>query len=194
MGFGKSETPRIVNTASASKSNLERFVLSLDLRNLTFIMHDFGGPVGIGFALQHPDRISRLIATDAPLPLGLPQGELIRTISRSPWFQWINRAYQHGSLEPTLRQLSYNLLSTLWLNGLSAHTTSTLRGCARTALHFPPQRSARARSARHGESDRGRFVLKKARPRLLHNYARTSYSHLGHSQSNPVGKAHTPPL
>jgi haloalkane dehalogenase len=28
--------------------NLERFVLALDLRNLTLVMHDFGGPVGRG--------------------------------------------------------------------------------------------------------------------------------------------------
>lgn len=122
MGFGKSETPSDRKySLDEHISNLERFVLSLDLRNLTLIMHDFGGPVGIGFALRHPDRISRLIATNAPLPLGLPaQNELItKNLAEAPWFQWIAQAYQNGSLEPTLQQLSYNLLSTLWLNGLS---------------------------------------------------------------------------
>jgi len=122
MGFGKSETPSDREYSLGEHiSNLERFVLSLDLRNITLIMHDFGGPIGTGFALRHPDRISRLIATNAPIPLGLPsQGELIaKTLTEAPWFQWISEAYQDGSLASTLEQLSYNLLSTLWLNGLS---------------------------------------------------------------------------
>ncbi|HEY1743485.1 MAG TPA: alpha/beta fold hydrolase [Granulicella sp.] len=122
MGFGKSETPSDREYSLGEHiSNLERFVLSLDLRNLTLVMHDFGGPMGIGFALRHPDRIRRLIATNAPLPLGLPsQGELVtKNLEEAPWFQWINRTYKEGSLKQTLGDLSYNLLSTLWLNGLS---------------------------------------------------------------------------
>jgi pimeloyl-ACP methyl ester carboxylesterase len=134
-------------------------------------MHDFGGPMGIGFALRHPDRISRLIATNTPLPLGLPSQDALITNNpaEAPWFRWIAETYRNGSLEPTLQQLSYNVLSTMWLNGFLGQRASTLHGCAPVALPFPLQRNAQEHLAGHGEWDQGRFVLKKETPLLLRN-------------------------
>ena len=40
--------------------NLERLVLDLDLRDLTLVVHDWGGPIGLGLARRHPERIARL--------------------------------------------------------------------------------------------------------------------------------------
>lgn len=124
MGFGKSETP-------ASRTywlqdhidNIERFVLSLDLRDITLVMHDFGGPVGMGLAARHPDRIRRVISTNGPTPFGQP-GELERLLAsaeQAPWFQWIVRAQAEGRLETVLGELGYNILSTLKLNGFENH-------------------------------------------------------------------------
>lgn len=39
----------------------------------------------------------------------------------SPWFQWIVRAEYRGRLEPVLGELSFNILSTLKLNGFENH-------------------------------------------------------------------------
>lgn len=44
--------------------NLERLVLSLDLRGITLVLHDWGGPIGLGLARRHPERIARLVVTN----------------------------------------------------------------------------------------------------------------------------------
>lgn len=143
MGFGKSETP-------ADRSywlqdhidNLERFVLALDLRRITLLMHDFGGPVGMGLAARHPDRIQRIISLNAPTPFG--QADLAARVTANaadaPWFRWIARAEADGSLEPVLAQLGFNMLSTLKLNGFENHAIIDDNWLAAYASAFPAPR------------------------------------------------------
>lgn len=63
MGMGKSgvpETPypyRLKNHIH----NLELLLLSLDLKDLTLVLHDWGGPVGMGFAVRHPEHIKSIV-------------------------------------------------------------------------------------------------------------------------------------
>jgi haloalkane dehalogenase len=33
----------------------------LDVRGATFVMHDWGGPIGLRLAVEHPDRFSRIV-------------------------------------------------------------------------------------------------------------------------------------
>jgi haloalkane dehalogenase len=40
---------------------LERFVLALDLGKIGLMVQDWGGPIGLGFAGRHPDRIRALL-------------------------------------------------------------------------------------------------------------------------------------
>lgn len=120
MGFGKSATPHgRTYWLQDHVDNLERFVLALDLRNITLVMHDFGGPVGIGVAIRHPDRVKRVVSINAPIPAGQP--DLLERVSAnaavSPWFRWIAKAEKEGVLEQVLGRLDYNILSTLKLNG-----------------------------------------------------------------------------
>jgi haloalkane dehalogenase len=42
-------------------ANLERLMLALDLRRITLVLHDWGGPIGFGFARRHPELIARLV-------------------------------------------------------------------------------------------------------------------------------------
>lgn len=125
MGFGKSATPQSrTYWLQDHIANLERFVLALDLRAITLVMHDFGGPVGMGLAARHPDRIRRIISTNGPTPLG--QSSLAErwaaNVQVSPWFQWILGAESEGRLETVLGELGFNILSTLKLNGFENHT------------------------------------------------------------------------
>ncbi|CAN7390313.1 alpha/beta fold hydrolase [Trinickia sp. LjRoot230] len=125
MGFGKSETPgHRTYWLQDHIDNIEQFVLALDLSDITLVMHDFGGPVGMGLAARHPGRIRRIIATNGPTPFG--QRTLFDRINAnaaiSPWFQWIIHAESHGRLEPVLSELGFNILSTLKLNGFENHT------------------------------------------------------------------------
>ncbi len=120
MGFGKSAAPPDRSYWLQDHiDNLEAFVLDLDLRDITLVMHDFGGPVGMGLAARHPERIRRIVSVNGPTPFG--QSDLVERVTAnagvSPWFQWIMQAEENGVLEEVLRHLDYNILSTLKLNG-----------------------------------------------------------------------------
>ena len=120
MGFGKSETPSDrTYWLQDHIDNLEKFILALDLREVTLVVNDFGGPVGMGFLARHPDRVVRVVSVSGPTPFGQAElGSLFEAnIKASPWFQWILQAEASGELEPVLNALHYNILSTLKLNG-----------------------------------------------------------------------------
>jgi cis-3-alkyl-4-acyloxetan-2-one decarboxylase len=120
MGFGKSETPHNRSYWLQDHiDNLERLVLSLDLRGITLVMHDFGGPVGMGIAARHPNRIDRIISVNGPTPFGQTglMERLMANAAKAPWFQWLLNAESEGRLEKVLGELGFNILSTLKLNG-----------------------------------------------------------------------------
>ena len=120
MGFGKSETPNHRSYFLQDHiDNLEAFVLDLDLMDITLVMHDFGGPTGMGLAIRHPNRIKRIISVNGATPLGQPDlvERLTANVAVSPWFQWILKAEQEGTLEKVLGESYYNILHTLKLNG-----------------------------------------------------------------------------
>ena len=120
MGFGKGAAPQDrTYWLQDHIDNIERFVFALDLRDLTLVMHDFGGPTGLGLASRHPDRIKRIISVNGPTPAGQPDliDRVTANVAVSPWFQWILKAEKEGVLEQVLGQLDYNILSTLKLNG-----------------------------------------------------------------------------
>jgi haloalkane dehalogenase len=87
MGMGKSGVPSLPYPYRLQHhvANLETLLLSLDLREVTLALHDWGGPVGLGFAIRQAARIKRLILMNtwafaewpgAPLPRLL---EIIRS-------------------------------------------------------------------------------------------------------------------
>lgn len=124
MGFGKSATPQDRSYwLQDHVDNLERFVLALDLHDITLVMHDFGGPVGMGLAARHPDRIRRIISTNGPTSFGQASAieRMMANAQVSPWFQWIVKAQSQGRLETVLGELGFNILSTLKLNGFENH-------------------------------------------------------------------------
>ena len=62
VGCGLSDKPRDYPYRLATHiANLERLALELDLERITLVVHDWGGPIGLGFAARHPERIARLI-------------------------------------------------------------------------------------------------------------------------------------
>jgi pimeloyl-ACP methyl ester carboxylesterase len=75
IGCGLSDKPQDWSYRLADHvGNLERLVLALDLRDLTLVMHDWGGAIGMGVARLHPGRIARLVllntaAFPGPAPL-----------------------------------------------------------------------------------------------------------------------------
>ncbi|ALJ00611.1 hypothetical protein DC20_18575 [Rufibacter tibetensis] len=62
LGFGLSTKPSDFSySLDAHQQNLALLVEHLQLDNVTLVMHDFGGPIGLGWALQNPDKVARLV-------------------------------------------------------------------------------------------------------------------------------------
>ena len=63
IGFGLSDKSENESdyTLEAHIENLEALILELDLSNITLVMQDWGGPIGLGFAARHPDRVKTLV-------------------------------------------------------------------------------------------------------------------------------------
>lgn len=61
IGFGRSQKPDRDLRLADHIGNFTDLVLRLDLRNITLVMQDWGGPIGLGFATAHPDRVKRLV-------------------------------------------------------------------------------------------------------------------------------------
>lgn len=59
IGFGLSDKPieEAAYSLKAHIDNLESLVLALDLRRITLVMQDWGGPIGLGVAARDPDRL-----------------------------------------------------------------------------------------------------------------------------------------
>ena len=140
MGFGKSAAPQDrTYWLQDHVDNLEALVLDLDLTDITLVMHDFGGPVGMGLAARHPDRIKRIVSVNGPTPFGQPDlvDRLTANAAVSPWFQWILRAEADGSLEQVLGDLDDNILATLRLNGFARAEIATETWIEAYAAPFP---------------------------------------------------------
>jgi len=62
LGFGLSDKPAGYSYRPADQArNLRAFIAALDLRDLTLMVHDFGGPIGLSYALEQPENIRRLV-------------------------------------------------------------------------------------------------------------------------------------
>lgn len=63
IGFGLSEKPRdeALYSIDGHIRNLETLVTALDLADITLIMQDWGGPIGLGMAARHPGRVKALV-------------------------------------------------------------------------------------------------------------------------------------
>jgi haloalkane dehalogenase len=65
-GFGRSDKPTDP-TWQALERHVEltaSLLEDLDLRDVTLVVHDWGGPIGLTLALAYPDRIARIVILD----------------------------------------------------------------------------------------------------------------------------------
>ncbi len=62
IGCGLSDKPQKYNySLEQHVGNLARFIEKLDLQEVTLVVHDWGGAIGLGAALKHPARIRRFV-------------------------------------------------------------------------------------------------------------------------------------
>lgn len=62
IGFGQSDKPPDWSyRPQAHAAHLESLLASLDLHDITLVVQDWGGPIGLSYAIAHPDRIRALV-------------------------------------------------------------------------------------------------------------------------------------
>ncbi len=71
-GFGRSDKPVDLDWYSYDRHSAVAgsLVEELDLRDATVVVHDWGGPIGLRTAIEHRDRIARLVVLDTGLFTG----------------------------------------------------------------------------------------------------------------------------
>ena len=62
LGFGLSDKPPAYSYRPAEQArNLARLIDSLRLEDITLVVHDFGGPIGLSYAIERPENVRRLV-------------------------------------------------------------------------------------------------------------------------------------
>jgi haloalkane dehalogenase len=74
IGCGRSDKPgadRYRYTLATRVEDLARLIRSLDLHDLTLVLHDWGTMIGMAWAVRHPERVARIVVLNGaafPLP------------------------------------------------------------------------------------------------------------------------------
>lgn len=61
IGFGLSDKPAHGTNPEQHVENLVEFIDKMSLNNITLVVHDFGGPIGLGAAIQQHERIKQIV-------------------------------------------------------------------------------------------------------------------------------------
>ena len=146
MGFGKSETPQNKEyTLKTHVENLSNLIKYLDLKSITFVGQDWGGPITGAYAIRNLDRVKGFILINTLF--GYSKEERPKTLT--PWFKWIKNHYEAGTLNGILGELSSTFLSVMkipnftnnkiiddnWLNAYSSQFPD--RASCLGAINFP---------------------------------------------------------
>lgn len=94
VGFGLSDKPEHYDYSVQNHSRtLEEFVRKKNLENITLVVHDFGGPIGLNFAIQHPEKIKNLVILNSWLWSSKEDPDFIRLsrILKSPLLPFLYR-------------------------------------------------------------------------------------------------------
>jgi haloalkane dehalogenase len=67
VGFGRSDKPmdRAWYSYDRHVAMAATLLEHLDVRGATFVVHDWGGPIGLRLAVEHPERVARLVILDS---------------------------------------------------------------------------------------------------------------------------------
>jgi pimeloyl-ACP methyl ester carboxylesterase len=100
IGFGLSDQASYEMVDMHHARNLTQLVEALDLRDITLVVHDWGGPIGIGALLQSPERVTNLVVLNStvfpmppdgftyenfPVPVLMPWARSAKTVPDRLW-------------------------------------------------------------------------------------------------------------
>lgn len=87
IGFGLSDQATYEMVCMDHANNLFQMIRFLDLRNVTLIVHDWGGPIGIGAFLRDPKRVSNLVILNSTV-FPMPQMGMTYQTYPGSWLNW----------------------------------------------------------------------------------------------------------
>lgn len=119
IGFGLSDKPTDYDyTVQHHARRLERFIAYMGLKSVTLVLHDFGGPIGLSYAIKFPENINRLVILNSWIGSSEADPEFIKLskVLRSPLLPFL---YLYLNFSPKFllsqsfgkKKLSRNILS-----------------------------------------------------------------------------------
>jgi haloalkane dehalogenase len=77
IGFGRSDKPTDVGWYSYDLhvASIHHLVETLGLERITLVVHDWGGPIGLRFAVEHEQLVERIVILDTGIAGGKPPSE-----------------------------------------------------------------------------------------------------------------------
>lgn len=116
IGFGKSD--KIVGWKNYSFDlhfkSLENLIEKLDLKDITLVVQDWGGLLGLSILGEYPEKFKRVVVLNTYLPIGKPLPTILKL-----WQQFVKH---HPSLPvgSVIQKGTYNRLSEEVLNAYKA--------------------------------------------------------------------------
>ena len=140
FGFGRSDKPvaGAVYTFHFHRSMLCRFIERLDLRNITLVVQDWGGLLGLTLPMDMPERFSRLLVMNTTLAVGASPGpgfdgwkQKMKKESLRQWYEHTERIiFAEPAFEGNLFKTWYGIFlkEVRKKSGLSGHKLTELVG------------------------------------------------------------------
>lgn len=133
MGFGKSATPQDRAYRLATHvENLAALIDALDLKDITFVIQDWGGPIGAAYTLRHPERVKRLFLLNTIAGYGRAKPTAL-----TPWFEFIKQHHDAGTLDEVMSHLGINVLSIMKTVGFENSSVIDANWLAAYSAPFP---------------------------------------------------------
>jgi len=96
IGFGLSDKPEQYNYSTQNHSKtLAEFILEKRLTNITLVVHDFGGPIGLNAAIKFPDLIKKIVILNSWLWNSCSDPDFVKLsrILKSPLLPFLYRNF-----------------------------------------------------------------------------------------------------
>jgi len=77
IGMGQSDKPDIDYTFDDHYAYLETFINSLELNNITLVVHDWGAALGFNYARYYPNKVKAIAFMEGALPPVFPASSLM---------------------------------------------------------------------------------------------------------------------
>ena len=92
IGLGLSDQADYEMLDMHHSKHVKQLIQHLDLRNVTLVVHDWGGPIGIGAFMDEPERVSALLVMNTTV-FPMPDDGLTYKNYPFPWLPWYLTPY-----------------------------------------------------------------------------------------------------